>query len=102
MVKTAVLRFTHGQPKEFCSSPGVWRSFCPDCGSPIAYRSDRRPEIIDLYVGTLTDPGSVQPWCHVETSEQLPWFDMLDALPRFSASRRGAAPISYGSRKPLG
>jgi hypothetical protein len=102
MVKTAVLRFTQGQLKEYSSSPGVWRSFCPDCGSPIAYRSDRRPELIDLYVGTLDDPGSVQAWCHVQTSEQLPWFEMLDSLPRFSGSRRGAAPVRYGPRKSVG
>jgi hypothetical protein len=102
MVKTAVLRFTQGQPKKYSSSPGVWRSFCSDCGSPIAYRSDRRSEIIDLYVGTLDDPGLVQAWCHVQTNEQLPWFEMLDSLPRFSGSRRGATPVGYGPRKPVG
>jgi hypothetical protein len=102
MVKTAVLRFTQGQPKAYCSSPGVWRSFCLDCGSPIAYRSDRRPELIDLHVGTLDDPGSVQAWCHVQTSAQLPWFEMLDSLPRFSGSRRGATPVEYGPRKSVG
>jgi hypothetical protein len=101
-VKTAALRFTQGEPKEFSSSPGVWRSFCPDCGSPIAYRSDRQPESIDLYAGTLDDPGSVQAWCHLHTQEQLPWFEMLDALPRFARSERGAPPIGYGPRKPRG
>jgi hypothetical protein len=100
MVKTSELRFARGKPKEFSSSPGVWRSFCPDCGSPIAYRSDRRPEIIDLYVGTLDDPGVVTPWCHVQTNEQIAWFEMLDELPRFAGSRRGTTPVRYGPRKP--
>jgi hypothetical protein len=94
-----MLRFTHGHPKEFGSSPGVRRSFCAVCGSPIAYRSDRRPEIVDLYVGTLNDATAIAPWCHVQSSEQLPWFEILDELPRFEASRRGASPIRHGSRK---
>ena len=50
-----MLRFTHCQPKEFGSSPGVRRSFCAVCGSPIAYRSDRRPKIVDLYVKEFTE-----------------------------------------------
>ena len=98
MVQFATLRFTRGKPKEFRSSPGVRRSFCADCGSPIAYQSDRRPEIIDLYVGTLDEPNAVKPWCHTETSEQLEWFEILDDLPRFSTSRRGTAPVRHGPR----
>jgi hypothetical protein len=100
MVKASALRFTRGTPKEFCSSPGVWRSFCPDCGSPIAYRSERHPQIVDLYAGTLDDPGAVVPGCHVHTSEQVAWFEMLDELPRFAGSRRGTAPVRHGPRKP--
>ena len=45
------LRFTHGQPKEYASTSGVRRSFCGACGSPIAYRSERNPTVIDLFAG---------------------------------------------------
>jgi hypothetical protein len=99
MVKASRLTFTRGQPKEFGSSPGVWRSFCGECGSPIFYRSDRRPEIVDLYLGTLNDPNVVAPRCHVHAGEQLAWFEILDELPRFEGSRRGASPIRHGPRK---
>jgi hypothetical protein len=99
MVKASALKFTQAQPKELGSSPGVWRSFCGECGSPIAYRSDRRPDIVDLYIGTLSDPAAATPWCHVHSSEQLGWFEVLDELPRFEASRRGASPIRHGPRK---
>jgi hypothetical protein len=86
MIKTSVLRFTAGQTRRILlSSPAVWRSFSPHCGSPITYRSDRRPEIIDLYVGTLDDPTVVMPGCHVHTSDQI-------ALPCFAGSRRGTTP----------
>jgi len=99
MVKASMLKFTQGQPKEFGSSPGVRRSFCAECGSPIAYRSDRRPEIVDLYVGTLDDASVAAPWCHVHSGEQLAWFEILDELPRFEGSRRGASPIRHGPRR---
>jgi hypothetical protein len=99
IVKTVAFKFTQGRPKEFGSSPGVWRSFCDECGSPIAYRTDQRPEQVDLYVGTLDDPAVVKPLCHVHAAEQLGWFEVLDELPRFEASRRGAAPIRHGPRR---
>ncbi len=99
MVPKAALRFTRGQPKEFASSPGVRRSFCGDCGSPIAYRTERRPDIVDLFAGTLADPASVSPSCHVYAEEQLPWFEVLDDLPRYAQTRGGATPLRRGTRQ---
>jgi len=99
IVKTSAFKFTQGRPQEFESSPAVRRSFCGQCGSPIAYRTEKRPEQVDLYVGTLDDPTVVKPLCHVHSAEQLAWFEVVDELPRFEASRRGAAPIRHGPRK---
>jgi hypothetical protein len=98
MVPKAALRFTCGQPKEFASSPGVRRSFCGDCGSPIAYRTERRPDIVDLFAGSLAEPAMVSPSCHVYAEEQLPWFEVLDDLPRYAHTRREAPPIRRGPR----
>jgi hypothetical protein len=98
MVPKAALRFTRGQPNEFASSPGVRRSFCGDCGSPIAYRTERRPDIVDLFAGTLVDHASVAPSCHVYAAERLPWFEVLDDLPRYAQTRGGATPMRHGPR----
>ena len=98
-VEAAALRFTATRPKEFQSSPGVWRSFCADCGSPVTYRSQRHPGKVDVYVGTLTDPTAVRPTGHVHSGEQLPWFETLDDLPRFHASRVDVEPSRYGPRR---
>jgi hypothetical protein len=38
-VHDSALPLSRGQPNEYASSPGVRRSFCGTCGSPIAYRS---------------------------------------------------------------
>jgi hypothetical protein len=99
MVPKAALRFTHGAPKEYASSPGVHRSFCGDCGSPVYYRTELRPDIIDLYAGTLNDPSTLAPQRHVHAAEQLPWFEILDELPRYAGSSRMDAPMRQGPRR---
>jgi hypothetical protein len=99
IVPKAALRFTSGQPKEFASSPGVARSFCGGCGSPIYYRVDDRPTVIDLYACTLEDVTTLAPQCHVHAVEQLPWFEVVDELPRYAGSRFNTAPLRVGMRR---
>jgi hypothetical protein len=98
-VAKGAFRFTAGTPTTYASSPGVRRTHCGRCGSPIAYASDRHPDQIDLYVGTLDEPAAAQPTCHVHAAEQLPWFETTDALPRYERERRGATPVRYGPRE---
>ncbi len=97
-VTKASFRLVSGEPTVYVSSPGVRRSHCGRCGAPIAYESDRHPEQIDLYAGTLDEPASVAPTCHVHVAEQLSWFDMTDTLPRYERGRRGATPVRHGPR----
>ena len=99
IVPKAALRFTQGQPKEFASSAGVHRSFCDACGSPIYYRTERRPDVVDLFAGTLAEPATLTPECHVHSIEQLPWFEVLDELPRYPGSRWGDGALRHGPRR---
>jgi hypothetical protein len=99
IVPKASLRFTRGEPKEYASSPGVRRGFCGTCGAPIHYRTDRRPDVIDLYACTLDDVASLAPQCHVHANEQLPWFEMLDDLPRYADASRDTPPLRIGPRR---
>ncbi len=71
VVPKTSLRFTQGQPKEYSSSPGVHRSFCGDCGSPLYYRarSGGRPSSI-CSMRTLSDPAALAPQFHVHSQEQ--------------------------------
>ncbi|HEV3185713.1 MAG TPA: GFA family protein [Xanthobacteraceae bacterium] len=91
-------RYMRGAPTAYASSPGVSRTHCGRCGSPIAYESGRHPDQIDLYTGTLDDPTAAQPTCHVHTAAQLPWLETTDPLPRYERGRRGATPVRYGPR----
>lgn len=70
------------EPSVFESSPGVRRSFCARCGTPIAYETDRRPNEIDIYLNVFDEPASFSPEVHAFYSERIPWFDTRDELPR--------------------
>jgi hypothetical protein len=66
-------RWTGQAPATYASSPGVWRDFCPHCGSPMAYRSTRFPGEIHFYAASLDDPTAYSPQDEVFLSEALPW-----------------------------
>jgi hypothetical protein len=85
-VPRGAFRFTGKAPAGYRSSPGVQRLFCADCGTPMAYESDRFPEEIHLYAASLDDPEKFAPQEHVHCAEQLSWFDVRDDLPRHPGS----------------
>jgi hypothetical protein len=75
-------RWTGAVPATYGSSPGVWRDFCPACGTQMAYRADRYPGECHFYAATLDDPASYTPTAHFHSDEQLPWIHLADGLPR--------------------
>ncbi len=68
------------------SSPGVRRSFCRTCGSPIAFEADRYPGEIHFYAAALDDPEAAAPQFHVHDAERLSWLSLADDLPRHPRS----------------
>jgi hypothetical protein len=90
-----------GAPRYYRSSPGVRRGFCETCGSPLTYENDHMADEVHLYAASLSDPAGVSPDRHVFVSEQLPWLEVLDELPRYAASSRpGVAPSRVGPKRP--
>lgn len=81
-------RWTGALPASYASSPGVTRFFCGTCGTQMAYQGRDRPDEIDLYAATLTDPGAYAPALHVHWNERLPWLTLDDGLPRQRSERR--------------
>ncbi len=87
------VRFEAGEPAIYRSSPDVERAFCPNCGTPLYYRSERHAGEIHLLIGTFDAPGAIAPQFHVYFQERLPWFDTADGLPRYAGTARGAGPM---------
>jgi hypothetical protein len=76
-----------GSLTAFPSSPGVTRSFCGICGSPLTYRTERHPTLIDIMTGSLDDPERFPPTHHVWMSHKLNWDRIADGLPHYPTSR---------------
>ncbi|MEM7292200.1 MAG: GFA family protein [Pseudomonadota bacterium] len=81
-VPNEAYRFTGETPKTYRSSPGVRRLFCGNCGSPIAYESDRFPDEIHFYVAGMENPEDYRPTHHVFYTEKLSWVEVGDDLPK--------------------
>jgi N-acetylglutamate synthase-like GNAT family acetyltransferase len=84
------------EPKLHESSPGIFRSFCPRCGSPLTYQSDVRSHEIDIYALTLDRPEDFAAEMHVMWNERLPWLRIADDLPKRWALRRMAPEEDFG------
>jgi len=96
---TDQVQFNQGTPSVVRSSPGVERSFCPRCGSPLSYASQRWAGETHLFWASFDEPGRFQPTAHVMFDERLPGFDVYDDLPRFATG--SAAPVAWGAKPAL-
>ena len=84
----AGFEWLQGQPAEFTPRPGVTRSFCSRCGSPLAYQHEETPDSIDITAGSLDDPSGLEPDDHVWFDRRVPWLKFEDGLPRYGLSRK--------------
>ena len=79
--------WTAGAPASHRSSPGVTRTFCGRCGTPLTYQHDDHRESIDVTVCSLDQPADAAPADHIWTEDRLPWMTGLDALPAHARTR---------------
>lgn len=75
--------------KSHLSSPGVRRSFCGKCGTPMLFEGERWPGEVHIFVATLENPASLTPQAHVYFGQALPWIEPADGLPRFKGTGDG-------------
>jgi hypothetical protein len=73
-----------GEPTRYQSSPGVTRTFCSHCGTPLTYQADDLPEEIHLLTGSTDHPDAAHlaPQHHTFDNERVSWVDIGGALPR--------------------
>lgn len=80
----SAVRFLTEKPRYFASSPIAERGFCPTCGSSLTYKlvQPRPTAFLVIFTPSLDDPHAHAPAIHSGTESQMPWFDVLDDLPR--------------------
>lgn len=82
------LSYVKGKPIRYHSSPGVTRSFCGICGTPLTYEAEHHPDEVHVNIGSLDEPQAFPPQSHVWVEEQLPWLHVDEHLPRHKATSR--------------
>ena len=70
--------------KSYESSPGKQRIFCSECGSPIISKTDKLPGMVRIRAGTLEGELDTRPVFHIYFDSRANWFEVSDALPKFS------------------
>jgi hypothetical protein len=79
------LRFTAGQDMiaRFESSPGIYRTFCRQCGATLQWLDEaRHPERTSIAAGTLDTPLPPVPQKHIYTASKASWYAISDGLPQ--------------------
>jgi hypothetical protein len=82
----AAFAWLTGEPRWYRSSQHAERSFCAACGSTLGMREDVLHDRVQVCIGSLDEPQRARIDDHVWTRQQLPWFEIDDALPHFAES----------------
>jgi hypothetical protein len=78
-VTDAQLTITRGEPSWFKSSEIVERGFCPQCGTPLFYKTIGG-KTVEIVLGSLDRPDLVKPTWQSDIYAHMPWFDELADL----------------------
>ena len=78
---------------------GVSRSFCPDCGSPLAHRYDYAPDQVFVGVGLLDQASELEPTMHSHSANCLPWLNITDTIQRMETTSRTQLSAAAANRK---
>ena len=69
---------------EFESTPGVFRTFCKGCGSPLYSRRPSQPDVCRLRVGTLDTEVDIKPQAHIFVGSKAGWDCINDDIPQYA------------------
>jgi len=78
------LAIVEGSPTAYGSSPGVMRTFCGRCGTPLTLSDQRFPEEVYVALASFDNPEALPPEFHIWRSHRLSWLETTDDLPRYT------------------
>jgi hypothetical protein len=64
-------------------SPGYAKYFCSLCGSPIISKSEQKPSVVRVRIGTIESDIAERPMAHIFVGSKANWEEVNDALPQF-------------------
>ncbi len=76
------------------SSPGNYRCFCRQCGSPLGTRAEDGT-LSWVTLGTVIDDPGMRPDSHIFVGSKAPWYEIKDDLPQFDEWPPGHEPESF-------
>ena len=74
-------RVTKGEPAVYRSSEHGERAFCRGCGAQLTFRTSRRPDDVDITVGSLDRPERHPPDHHIWAENRVTWLRLDEHLP---------------------
>jgi len=80
--------FSPNEGREVSVNPGVTRSFCQTCGSPLAGSYDYLPGTVYIALGLLDEAEKIPPELHAHVDDKLTWLHIQDDLERHPGSAR--------------
>jgi hypothetical protein len=80
--------FIAGSPTSHASSPGVVRTFCNQCGTPLTYQKVAEPGTIDVTTVTLDAADEFAPTMEIWTEHKVSWECVNPSLPQHPRSSR--------------
>jgi len=84
----AAITFSPNEGRSVAANPGVMRTFCADCGSPLAGRYEYLPGQVYVAIGVLDQASDLAPQLHAHESQRLKWLHIDDDLERFAMTSR--------------
>ncbi len=88
--EAAAVTFSPDDGQAVRANPGVERTHCRRCGSPLAGRYDYLPGQVYIALGLLDQANDLAPQLHTHHASRLPWLHLDDTLPRHPTTARMA------------
>lgn len=90
VLRTRDFSFTRGQPVAFESSPGIERTFCGQCGTPLTYQRRNGSSTIDVTTATLDAPDDYAPTKEIWIEHKIAWETLSPETKHYPRSSVGA------------
>ena len=90
----------NGNLKEYESTPGKFRAFCSNCGSPIFAYLKESEGTIRIRLGSLDTEFNRKPLAHTFVSHKAQWEEIEGSIPQFEEWAPREVLTQKGSRQP--